>query len=362
MKRKITSYYLLIVIASSLLVSCSNDEEVKPVLNQSSKLPEIENVIPEKTSLKELGFNTFEEFLASGITEEKIDETKKILKNKEVKNISPTGKVVKSNATNEGPQGAETIREKMNASHVEQLALGNSKIRSIYAMGGRIPGVTINAWKSSGAFGKFNLADEYGWYAYVQTGKAQISMKYLDADDGYEITKFTVYNYGDMVDNAWRSFTYTTSTTATWSASITSGVTVKGSVGVPEVASVGVEVKVEATVGVSESKTVSKSHEYRYVAQLPPRTQRTIYLCQKKRKSKVGYKIPVMITGNVALNFDKKVYGHYFWSSPASLLHQGKSEAQLGSIDYKTVYDIQIYGDRPKPITGPIPIETNVMK
>ena len=212
MKRKFTSYYLLVVIASSLLVSCSNDEEVTPVNSEISKEKQFENVTLEKTTLKELGFSSIEEFLRSEMIKEKLSVTPISLQKK-----SATGKTVDffvpaeptfgpnvglGSGSSSGTSDNLGPRQLMTSAQVEQLHLGHNKIKDIYKYYGNTPdGVTINKFMTRGAFAEFNLSDEYGWYTYIRAGIPVVTELDKEKEDDFQIFKFRVSNYSSVQDN-----------------------------------------------------------------------------------------------------------------------------------------------------------------
>ncbi|OXA87345.1 hypothetical protein [Flavobacterium hercynium] len=368
MKRKITSYYLLVVIASSLLVSCSNDEEVTPVNSEIPKEKKFENVVLEKTTLRELGFNSIEEFLASEMVKEKLSVTPTASQKKSTTGKSagfyvpgePTfGADAGSNSgSNSGSGENFKQRELMTSAQVEQLHLGHSKIKELYKLNGNTPdGVTINKFTTRGAFSEYNLSDEYGWYTYVQAGSPKVTELDRLKEDDYHVYKFQVYNYSSVDDSAWRTFGYSKGTTISTSISFSTGLNVKGTLGVEGVASASVERTFQLTLGAEYSQSTIVNHEERYVATLPAHSKRTIYVIQRKIKSQFEYKVPVVIDGLVGVNFAKKVNGHYFWSLPASWLMQGKDMAELGDIFVNEYFDITIYGGPDEKITDPLPFD-----
>lgn len=359
MKRKITSYYLLVVIASSLLVSCSNDEEVTPVNSEISKEKEVEKVVLEKTSLKELGFNSMGELLAT-VKKEELGLKSTVVQETSTGKSSSSGFVIcTSSGSNVGikavPIGDLGPRVLMTSAQVEKMQLGSNLIKSIYMYKGVKPdGVTINKWQSSGAYSKFNLADEYGWFTYIRSGVPTIKEIDREKEDDEEIFKFPVRNYSSVTDNAWRTFSYAKGISVNKIVTHTVGFSAGLSINVP-FGGINLGMNYSYTTGTEINNSQMITHEQRYVATLPPRSQRMIYVVQRKVKRKFEYKFPAVIDGEVAVNFGKKVNGHYFWAFPASKLMFDQEIAELGSVTTNESYDIEIFGGPDEPITEPFP-------
>ena len=372
MKRKITSYYLLVVIASSLLVSCSNDEEVTPVNSEISKEKQFENVTLEKTTLKELGFSSIEEFLKSEMVKEKLNVTpialqKKSTTGKTVDFFVPAGPTFGDNVglgsgSNSGSSSGTSDnlgpRQLMTSAQVEQLHLGHNKIKDIYKYYGNTPdGVTINKFMTRGAFAEFNLSDEYGWYTYIRAGIPVVTELENEKEDDFQIFKFRVSNYSSVEDNVWRTFSYAKGTSITKSVKHTVGVTMGVGVSIPLIADVNVGVSYSNEQGTETNNSEMVTHEQRYVATLPAYSQRIIYIIQKKIKSKFEYKLPALIDGVVGVNYPKKVNGAYFWSFPASWLMEGKDMAELGELIVNEAYDIEMFGGPDVKLKDPLPFK-----
>lgn len=348
---KIKSYYSLIAV-TVIFTACSNNDLDAPEGKQSVKTVD---VALKETSLEALGYKSIDEMYQDGWVNEKIDDTRKSSKDQIENNQSKTGKfqtkpaiglhVMKSKAP-------ETIKEKVTPENIEQLNLGYNKIKNIYKMSGYTPGVTINSWKSPGTYLHNNLADDYGWYAYIQTGKPTVTTKYLNLDDGYILSSFAVINQSNQDDSFNRTFSYTRSKTSSWNVTVTAGVTVKGEIGVPFLANGSVEVSLSASAGGGGSTTTTYAETYSYIGKIPAHSKRIIIVRQKKIKSKSAYTIPVNFTGLVALNFPETVNKPYFWSihAPADKLQQGKNKAQLGSVSIDEVLGIEIIAGPVQPI------------
>ena len=364
MKRKITSYYSLMAIAAVLFVSCNIDEEVAPVNSQISNEKEVENVVLEKTSLEELGFSSMEEFLASGVTEMKIISGPNALQKVEIGpgfSYSYTPKKPTPSKPSPTLSKPKPLTELMTSAQVDGLKLGNSKIKDLYKIGGKKPtGVTINDWQSSGAFSKFNLAKEYGEYAYVGTGDPTITKLSTDKPEVIQMSSFIVSNYSDEETTIWRSFSYTTGTNATVSKSATVGIEFEGKMGFPlSGSSAGVKVSISGTMGEETTTISSKTDEYKIAPKLPPHSQKTIYVTAVKKTVTYEYKVPVKISGKVVSNFDKKVQGARIWFCPASRLMQGKEKVEIGTISIVETYDVHMSEGAAIPLKGSFPGSNN---
>lgn len=312
----------------TLFSACSNDT-IDKLQDQPTAKTE-ENITLKETSLEEIGYNSIEEMFAAGWS--KIGEKKSTSSKIGSQKTSITGKSASS----------ETIREKVTAQQIKQLNLGANTIRNLFSKNGVTPdGVSIN---DTGIGSYKNLANDYGWFAYIKTGKPKLTINYLDKDDGYIYKSFNVTNNSNLTDNFSRSFSYTVSTTSSWNVSSTLGIAMEGEIGVPFVSKGKVSLSLAVTAGGGGEDTTEHSDTYFYAGNLPPNSRRTIIVRQKKRVSKAQYEIPVVFEGYVGLNFPKRVNGHYFWSNSASKLQQGKPKAQLGTISINEVLDIEIIG------------------
>lgn len=362
MKRKITGYCLLMAITASLIVSCSTNDDLSKSKESEATEKEKENVEKEPTtgntkpekadmtevSLSDLGYKNDNEMFADGWTKEIVDKSlisgRSKVDYEQEKNDNPDENSIKASEVN-----AEKVR--MSAEQVNQLNLGHNQIKELFKINGVTPeGVTINSWTSTGAFREYNVADQYGWFAYIETGTPKITMEYLLKDGGYKTSSFVIYNQGDVEDSFQRIVSFSEGKSINWNVSTKAGVTVGGEAGVPFVAKGKVEVSFEISAGVGGSKDNVETHTYNYFGKIPAHSKRTIIVRQKKRLTKAEYSIPVVISGYVGLNFKKKVNDHYFWRGDASLLHQGKENTQLGSISVDEVYDIEIIAGPAVPI------------
>ncbi|RNA62758.1 hypothetical protein D1631_12835 [Chryseobacterium nematophagum] len=113
--------------------------------------------------------------------------------------------VKNNNITGKSTYSFGHVKEKITSSHLTELGLSDQKILSIVREkmrnAGAIDGITINDYKTSKAYSPYNLADRYGWWAYIETGNPIITpMNNIKKNDvkvimsGTEVTAGTTGN------------------------------------------------------------------------------------------------------------------------------------------------------------------------
>lgn len=295
-----------------------------------------ENQIAEatqKTTLKELGYSSYEEMLHDG-WEELPEKEKKILYS--VKEANKIGSL-------------KVINEKITAEHLKELgynSYANYKLINLfYKSGIRPEGICINDFKTVSSYNGFLLSDRYGWYTYIKTEEPKILKQTIDTLWDNELASTWAINTSyTQADRANLNYTFTKSETAYWENMGSLAVCVGGEVGIPFVAKGKVDITLGYTHVEGRSKTTSESFGYTYWVELPIRTKRQIIIKKKKIVKTLECEIPVSISGLAGANYSRRVDGHYFWGLPANILLKDKPKSMTYQIKVDQEVGIDILG------------------
>ncbi|CAA7193629.1 hypothetical protein [Chryseobacterium potabilaquae] len=240
------------------------------------------------------------------------------------------------------------VKEKITSSHLVELGLSEQKIitmvREKMRNGGAIDGVTINDYKTSRAYSKSNLADQYGWWAYIETGDPIITpIKNLKKNDvkvlmsGTEVTAGTSGN-----PNYEKSIEYTQESVVKNTIEVNVGLKVGAKLGIwgQDInTEIGLENKNGSSVETREAQKLTEKISY----SIPANKKIAIYMIQTMKKREIRYEIPLSITGNIALNYSQPIEGSYFLGVPADILLQGKKKQQVGTISQELYTDVKVF-------------------
>ncbi|CAA7393974.1 hypothetical protein [Chryseobacterium fistulae] len=210
--------------------------------------------------------------------------------------------------------------------------------------GGALDGITINDYKTSKAYSPYNLADRYGWWAYIETGNPIITpMNNIKKNDvkvimsGTEVTAGTTGN-----PNYEKSIEYTQESLVRSTIEVNIGIkcgTKLGVWGQDINTEIGLENKNGSSVETREAQKLTEKISY----SIPANKKIAIYMIQTIQKKNIRYEIPVSFTGNIALNYSQPVEGSYFWGVPADILLQNKKMQQIGTISQEFYTDVKVF-------------------
>ncbi|CAA7393980.1 hypothetical protein [Chryseobacterium fistulae] len=236
----------------------------------------------------------------------------------------------------------------MTSAQVVELGLNDEKIMSLVREHAyhneNIDGVTINDYKTSGAYSEFNLAEKYGWWTYIETGDPIITPVSSDQDEvkiimsGAEVMAGTSGN-----PNYEKSIEYTQESLVTKFVHNNVGLTTSTSFGIyGQGFNAEVELKSKNGSG-TEKKDIHKFIE-KISYSIPANKKIAIYMIQMIKKNNIKYEVPVSVTGGIGLNYSKPLDGKgYFAVYPADVVFNRMKKKQTGSISQQLYSDIKVF-------------------
>jgi hypothetical protein len=223
-----------------------------------------------------------------------------------------------------------------------------SKFQKIY--GKKPDGIALNNETYYNAVNP-PITQQYSHYCYKTLGKYEFSEMSSEPPQDAIVGSNTAYNKGDTeaeialtVNGAWTEET-------SYSSSITTGMTFTEEFTIEGVFKMGMSFSVSATVGQSKTSSVQKGASSTVTIKVPPRSKVTVQMVATMKKEKMGFKVPISVSGMFGANFPDRVNGHYFWFNSASEILPKTSGAISGVIEGTAAFDVQTEIGKATPIS-----------
>ncbi|RNA62760.1 hypothetical protein D1631_12845 [Chryseobacterium nematophagum] len=241
-----------------------------------------------------------------------------------------------------------TIKEKVTSDHLTQLGLTEHRLMDYAKQDADhalyIDGVTINDYKTSGAYSEFNLAERYDWKTYIETGNPIIStVNGSDADNVKVIMSGTEVVAGTSGNpNYEKAIEYTQESILRKTIDINAGLKTGTEFGI-----YGQGVKVEIALENKNSKTtetkdINKLTE-KITYSIPANKKIAIYMIQTIKKREIQYKVPVFFSGVVCINYNTPVDGSHFSSFYAEPFFRHLDLKQVGTVSQELYTDVKVF-------------------
>jgi hypothetical protein len=325
---KKNAYYSLCIMAIlGLNVACETEQVEKSEVQNTleglspeviSKIKEVEKLLG-KEDYELVGYKNAKELVLDGAEVVKYTPTEEDNKR--------WAELVKKEAEKSANITNKASSSRLNINQLRELGWGDEQIKDAYIpdFNRRPDGFSIDGYTSAG--GRSDLPNRYAWSAYVSIGEPRLSIVAPLAAIRRGKYTTTGINYSrNATDVLELAINVTEGQEKNWNVTGNVSFTVGGSVGIPFVAAGNVSATVGLSAGGGGSESTSTSVNRRYEAQVPPYSYRVVVFLQDRREAKADYSIPVDITGEVALNYGRRVGGHFFWGLDASRLQRGNRE------------------------------------
>ncbi|RMZ58559.1 hypothetical protein D1632_13195 [Chryseobacterium nematophagum] len=241
------------------------------------------------------------------------------------------------------------IKEKMTSAQVVELGLNDEKIMSLVRGSAfhneNIDGVTINDYRTSGAYSEFNLAEKYGWWTYIETGNPTIRpVASSEKDEVKVIMSGTEVMAGTSGNpNYEKSIEYTQESLVTKFVHNNVGLTTSTSFGIY---GQGFNAEVELKSKNGSSTEAKDTHKFieKISYNIPANKKIAIYMIQMIKKNSIKYEVPVSVTGGIGLNYSKPIEGQgYFAVYPANTVFDRMKKKQTGTISQQLHSDVKVF-------------------
>jgi hypothetical protein len=324
-KIKRNAYLSLCTMAILVLnIACETEQVAKTDTQNSleglspeviSKIKEVEKLLG-KEDYELVGYKNAKELVLDGAEVVKYTPTEEDNKR--------WAELVKKEAEKSANITNKASSSRLNINQLRELGWGDEAIKDAYIpdFNRRPDGFSIVGYASGG--GRGDLPDRYGWWADVTIGEPTLNVTvplgYIRRQR-YRVTGFNYdRNLSDVVELA---INVTEGKEKNWNVTGNVSFTVGGNVGIPFVASGMVSATVGISAGGGGSESTSTSVNRRYEASVPAYSYRVIDFLQDRKAAEADYNLPVDITGRIALNYGRRVGGHFFWGIDASRLQRG---------------------------------------
>ncbi|MGY0040564.1 aerolysin family beta-barrel pore-forming toxin [Pedobacter sp. NJ-S-72] len=277
------------------------------------------------TTLKELGYNSVDEMIKEGwqIVEE-FKPAHLLKSNTGSELISSAGSAVKNTqADNNIP---------LTLDHLRQLGFnpdneaGRIILRDLFRRSGVRPdGIVLS--RSQYIEGGVVTSDVANGnvQAFVTTGSPIVTVdaKGIEYPDEVYTTE-AINNADTSAKKITVDYTYQSGYKTSWSRQVTGSFKLgaKGKIGIPFVAEgeVSTEIMIGGATTDGTESSNTKTIKSAYTADVPANSKVIITVLTRKKQSKVSYKVPMELTGQISVNYPSSVDGHYFWYDNANIL------------------------------------------
>ena len=160
--------------------------------------------------------------------------------------------------------------------------------------------------------------------AYVTTGSPIVTVDAKGIEYPDEVYTTEAINNANTSAKITVDYTYQSGYKTSWSRQVSGSFKLgaKGKIGIPFVTEgeVSTEIMIGGATTDGTESSNTKTIKSGYTADVPANSKVIITVLTKKKQSKVSYKVPMSITGQVSVNYPSTVDGHYFWYDNANIL------------------------------------------
>ena len=234
-----------------------------------------------------------------------------------------------------------SIQEYLAFDDLQGLDSNPNAVREAFAkeFGENPDGICVNKETYFGAV-KPAITERYGHYCYKRLGTYEFTTDDVEPPQQAIVGSNTAINQGDSSATIQLTVNGSWSESTGYSSSVTTGMKFSTELTIEGVFKIGSEFSMSVTAGSSHTSSVSRSASSSVSVQVPPRSKVKVDMVATMKKEKLGFKVPIDVSGMFGANFPDRVKGHYFWFLDARSVLPKTSGEITGVINGTRSFDV----------------------
>ena len=194
------------------------------------------------------------------------------------------------------------------------------------------------------------ITERYGYYCYKRLGQYEFTSDDVEPLQQAIVGSNTAINQGDSSATIQLTVNGSWSDSTGYTSSVTTGMNFSTQFDIEGAFKMGTEFSISVTAGSSHSSSVSKSASSSVSVTVPPRSKVKVDMMADMKKEKLGFKVPIEISGMFGANFPNLVKGHYFWFLDARTVLPKTSGEITGVINGTRSFAVQTIIRKAEPL------------